>query len=79
MINYNGPAPYDYWHFNIPVTEDSLILCTKCQGTYRLGDWAQYESGGCDSCWGEHNIMECPECYENYDSIWADTFTVVAP
>lgn len=65
------------WRFDQPLREHSRILCPSCSVASDLSLWTQGEVE-CDLC-GSHLAMKCPECEEEFDHVWSDTFEVKEP
>ncbi len=53
------------------------IHCPECGCVSMVSDWKE-ASVSCETC-GEHDAIECPECYERFDHVWHDELTKANP
>ena len=63
------------WEFDKdPTSKEDEIECPECKKYSKINDW---EEGNvyCECC-GEHDSLNCPECFEPFDSVRGPIFRV---
>ena len=63
---------FSHWNFKPPLTEESSILCPKCEKYTKLEFWETANSP-CEDC-GDHDAIKCPKCGERFDMLEDVTF-----